>query len=267
MMYLVRAGSNVALDSIQFDSIKLPLSSSLGYGRYLVEVDSNNQVKRARYIGMGGDAHLMTSDGEGNTYLAGRMNNSDSIWGIFRELTDGVAWYMKLDSAWDVVWFKQLEINAVYPPGALYHSQNNALYFVLEARDTARIADSVYFLHPNTTSSIYGEINPQNGAIIWSHVLRINQQDDLLSLTGIVPLDSHLYLSGQFRQYWSTTSSSIDTAYIQNDTLWGPGGFIVQCDPMGNYQHSAPFYLKNHPSNKNVLVTGLKKMRLLPEEA
>ena len=246
-------------DSIIIDSYKIISPNSPLIDYYMALIDSNgkaiklNRVATFSPIGSSASTYpvinSMCLDDSGNFFTLAYLDTKDVIGNDTLLASKGRIVFSKFDKNFNYLWSTQTgnskpillfyynvgNINLDPSPrsGLLYNSGH--LYFQCVSTDSTKIGKKIYNFGTGITS-IYGELKPSNGEVLWSNYLHSPPADSKFRLSGMLPFKNKFYFSGDFgSEPLGSFSVTKRTVVLNKDTLYGPGGFIVETDSLGNY--------------------------------
>ena len=242
-----RGGANLP-DTIKLDTFKFltPKKTNQAF-TLLALINSKGKITNARivyYCTLSSytipGIRDICSDDSGNIFIIGYL--SDNPFNIIGKDTldvkNGAILFAKLNKDLQIIWVSQTahnkvfatadEVNNFWPKTSLAILEGH-LYFTCASSGSSKIGSKSYSFNGIATS-IFGELNPSKGNVIWSNYLNSSQPSNMFRISGLVKVKNKLYLSGDF------SYSTINViAIISSDTFYSPGGFIVQTDSIGNY--------------------------------
>lgn len=227
-------------DTVRFDSTKFILKG--GYASYLVRVDSTGKVSKARQIG-NFEAVNMCRDNFGNYYLTGGLIPSCHVDSVYMSSSNGKMVFAKFDKDFNFMWVKQTG-NSKSTFGSRIIFSDGHLYFNCTTLGNTKIGITNYSFGSGYTY-VFGELNKSNGEVVWSNFLfnnNIKNQTNLV-ISDMINLKGKLFMSVLLND---------SNVLIRSDTLFAPGGAVIQADTLGNYERS--FVLHN---GKNTKITSL----------
>ena len=246
-------------DSIRFDNFVFKFPTSLDYYNkcFIVRLDSNGRTLNAKMLG-NFYAYDMCKDKDGNYYLTGittidTMATVDSF-----KLHDypSIYFYAKFDKNFNLKWMVQIDqsVNDYWQLQHLMLSEGH-LYFTGAALGKSKIGLTNYNFGANY-KVVLGEVNMNNGAIIWSNYLNINSSSYGYSLMKLLRLKNKLYIAG-----FVSSGNSNSNVLINSDSLFVSGSFVLETDTLGNYIKS--FTIDNfYQSTINSITTDGKHLYL-----
>jgi len=229
-------------DTIRFDTFSF--IHNRGNASFFVRVDSIGKVFQARSIGSF-YTHSICRDANENFYISGGLTPSCFVDSIHLSSLNGNIVFAKFDKDFNFIWASQTGNSFSSQRPSIMFSGNH-LYFVLSTSGLSKIGNTTYSLGSGYTS-IYGEVNPQNGIITWSKFFIDNlaKNSTNLFLNEVTYLKGKLFISGFLND---------SNVIVSSDTLFGPGGVVIETDTLGNYQ--SRFSLHNKKNTKiSCLVT------------
>ena len=237
-------------DTIKFDKFKFKITSGESEN-YLVQLDSTGKVLKAKCIGIFSSWYVgMTRDTFGNYYVSGYITSNNSrIDSVSIDLKNGRVIFAKFDTNLNLRWYTQTG-NSLQVYGN--HLTNlavldNKLYFTCVSKDTTKIGKDVYFLDPNGNTSIYGELDLKAGNIKWSNYFYSPKLNSAFTINSMVKLKDKLYFAGELTDFYLN---------IGNDTFYGPGGFVIQTDTVGNYKKRLNLYNRQYFKMNSITTDG-----------
>ncbi|NUM32837.1 MAG: hypothetical protein HUU47_11015, partial [Bacteroidetes bacterium] len=229
VMAIYNSSSLVVNDTLYFDKYKFKINEfpNIINNIYLVRLDSNGKVLNAKGIGYA-FIRSFCGDNYGNVYISCSFNIDDNrckIDTLNLNKSNGKAVVAKFDKNFDLKWIVQTGNDTTSQIGVLKYC-NNKLYFIGGSSDTTSIAYKTYYFKKVSTS-LFGEINTQNGSILWSNYLHINSCQEIL-IYDMISLNNKLYFAG-------ISPFNCNGAKINSDTILPGSGFIIMTDSLGIY--------------------------------
>ena len=247
-------GGSCSTDSVSFGSFKFIIGPCNWNNTYFVKLDSSGKVLKARYIGnFASNRMRMCGDSLGNYYISGYLYGDNLFDTLNLKLSNGGIIFAKYDKNLNLVWFTQTgNSKYFYVLNQLGLSiSSGRIFFTCLSGDTTRIGTKTYNLTPNGKTYFFGELNWKNGQIKWSNfIFSTSNVVDEFKIGGILRISDKLYLAGDLGNF---------NVIISKDTIYGPGGFIIETDTLGNYKKRFNFHNKNH-LNVSCLTTDGKQL-------
>ena len=166
---------------------------------FIFRTNKNGKVINSKFLS---DFRIVKAckDSLGNYYCAGSFFDTNSI--VFNSNSyspkNGATLIFKLDSQFNVKWTIQTgnELTSAY---RLTYSNAKLLFVLLNGGGFTKIGTKNYSFSSKSNigpqNLLFGEINPNNGAIKWSNCFYENMLDNFY-LTDIISLKNNYYVSG-----------------------------------------------------------------------
>jgi PKD repeat protein len=252
--------ASVSPDTFFLDTFRFTLPNFYGKSLYLTLLDSNGKATKAKEVAKfwfnihGGESYSgindICQDDSGNFYFVGYLGDSINIVNSDTLKTSkGRILFAKLDKNLNFIWTTQIgnskaigfHFNRDIGNTSLLYSEGH-LFFTCITEGSAKIGTTNYTFNDGFTT-VFGELNLANGGILWSNYLFSPASNNPFQITGLVSLNKKIYISGDFGNGLGKGVHRI--AVIGSDTLFGPGGFIIETDSIGKYIKKFTLYNDN----------------------
>ena len=254
--------TSVSPDTFFLDTFRFTLPNFYGKSLYLTLLDSNGKAIKAKEIAkswfsayggsdMNSGINDICQDDSGNFYFVGYLGDSINIVNADTLKTSkGRILLAKLDKNLNFIWITQIgnsksfgyHFNRDIGNTSLLFSEGH-LFFTCITEGSAKIGTTNYTFNDGFTT-VFGELNLANGGVLWSNYLFSPASNNPFQITGLVSLNKKIYISGDFGYGLGKGSNRI--AVIGSDTLFSPGGFIIETDSIGKYIKKFTLYNDNH---------------------
>lgn len=195
----------------------------------LIRLDSSGKVLKSKKLGALyiGVRRNLCKDEFGNYYISGTIYNNDSVIVdnqiIYRK--NGALVFAKLDSAFSLIWFKNVG-NSLGGNTWDFSFQNGHLLFINSSKGACKYGASVFNFDPNFETYVYGEVDINNGNILWSKYILSNNSTTALQIYSLAVCQNKLFIVCNNR-------GSIGIR-IGSDSILKNSSFILKTDSVGN---------------------------------